>query len=103
MKCVLNNKYINFCASITDKEIDDFKNAKQHYSDCYLMTSLESLSKIDNGRKILKNSIKRDDTNYNIVNCYFYTPSGTQEKYSVPVDTVTASSQPPHARWSIVA
>ena len=47
----------NFCASISDKDIDGFKNAKQHFSDCYLMTTLETLSHTPNGCKVLKEHI----------------------------------------------
>lgn len=91
MKCVLNInnlRNVNFKASITNKEIDDFKNAKQYYSDCYLMTTLESLSHIENGRKILKEHIKREDSNSNLINCYLYTYDGKKEKYTVPTDVV---------------
>lgn len=88
MKCAFNSMNINFCASITDREIDEFKNAKQHYSDCYLMTSLEALSHIENGRKILKKSIKRDDSNSNLINCYLYTTEGRREKYTIPTDVI---------------
>ena len=33
-----------FRAAISDKDIDNFEHAKQHFSDCYLMTTLETLS-----------------------------------------------------------
>ena len=49
-----NTTNIPFKASITDKEIDGFKDAKQHFSDCYIMTTLETLSHTENGREILK-------------------------------------------------
>ena len=70
MKCGLNHFNMSFCASITDKDIDEFKNAKQHFSDCYLMTTLETLSHTENGRKILKKQIQYDDDNPNLINCY---------------------------------
>lgn len=86
MKCGFENRYLNFRASISDKEIDDLKRAKQHYSDCYLMTSLESLSNTENGRKILKKQIEHDDNDHNIINCYLYNDKGKREKYSVPAN-----------------
>ena len=88
MKCVLNNVNFNFKAAITDKEIDSFKATQQHFSDCYIMTSLESLSHTDNGRKILKKQIEHDDTNPLLINCYLYTPMGTKEKYSIPTNAI---------------
>ena len=45
-----------FRAAISDKDIDNFEHAKQHFSDCYLMTTLETLSHTPNGRKVLKAS-----------------------------------------------
>ena len=88
MKCSFNSMNFNFKASISDKEIDEFKNTKQHFSDCYLMTSLETLSHTKNGRKILKKQIKHDDNNPHVINCYLYTPMGTKEKYSIPTNAV---------------
>ncbi len=88
MKCSLNSMNIGFRSSITDKEIDEFKNTKQHFSDCYLMTGLEALSHNENGRKILKKNIQHDDNNPYLINCYLYTPNGKQEKYSVPSNAV---------------
>ena len=88
MKCSWQPQFLNFRASISDKEIDEFKDAKQYYSDCYLMTSLEALSKIPNGRKILKNQLQHDDTNPKQINCYLYNPSGKRLKYPIPVNEV---------------
>ena len=67
-----NTTNIPFKASITDKEIDGFKDAKQHFSDCYIMTTLETLSHTENGREILKEQIHHDDNIPNQINCYFY-------------------------------
>lgn len=83
---LMNN--ISFKASISDKEIDELTNAKQHFSDCYLMTTLETLAKTDNGRKILKEQIQRDDTNHNLINCYLFTPKGDKVCYTIPSTTV---------------
>ena len=84
MKCSLNLYSLNFKSGITDKEIDDFKNAKQYFSDCYIMTTLETLSHSENGRKILKEQIEHDDYNPDRINCYLYAPDGYREKYSIP-------------------
>lgn len=88
MKCELNLFNVGFKSSITDKEINDFSNAEQHFSDCYIMSSLESLSHTKNGRKILKEQIEHDDVNPFLINCYMYTPLGTKEKYSIPTNAV---------------
>ena len=77
-----------FKASISDKEIDSFRDAKQYFSDCYLMTTLETLGQTENGRKILKQQIHRDDKNPTTINCYFYKKNGEKEKYSIPTNTV---------------
>ena len=80
---------INFKASITDKDIDSLKDAKQHFSDCYIMTTLETLSQTSNGRKVLKKQINRDDSNPEIINCYLYNKDGKREKFSVPTSFAT--------------
>lgn len=77
---------ISFKASITDKEIDEFKNAKQHFSDCYIMSTLETLSHTENGRKVLKEQIQHDDNIPNQLNCYFYKNNGEKEIYSTPTN-----------------
>ena len=77
-----------FRASISDKDIADFKNAKQHFSDCYLMTTLETLSHTKNGRKILKKQIQYDDKNPKLINCYLYNPKGEEEKFTIPTNAV---------------
>lgn len=89
MKCnCCNILGTNFRASISDKEIDDLKNTKQHFSECYLMTSLESLSHTKNGRKILKDNIKRYDKNPYLINCFLYATNGKQIKYTIPTNAV---------------
>lgn len=88
MLCVNLNSYVgkilSFKSSISDKDIDSLSYAKQHYSDCYLMSSLEALSHTKNGRNILKKQIEYDDTNSNNINCYLYNKTGEKEKFSVP-------------------
>ena len=88
MRCNFNVYNIGFKSSITDKDIDDFKDARQHFSDCYIMSTLETLSHTKNGRKILKKQIQRDDNNPNLINCYLYAPNGTREKYPIPTNAV---------------
>ena len=82
----INN--ISFKGSISDTDIDSLKDAKQHFSDCYLMCTLETLSQTPNGRKIIKENIQRDDYNPNNINCYLYTPMGEKRKYTVPTNSV---------------
>ena len=85
--CIRTNS-LTFQKSISDKDIDSFKHAKQHFSDCYLMTTLETLSHTDNGRNIIKNQIHYDDNNSQIINCYLYDVQGKLEKYSIPSNIV---------------
>ena len=87
MKCLLNTINVGFRASISDKEIDGFKDAEQHFSDCYIMSTLETLSKNKNGRRILKKQIEHDDNDPNIINCYLYSPNGEKEVYKIPTNT----------------
>ena len=75
---------IPFKAAITDKDIDGLKYAKQYFSDCYLMSTLDTLSKTENGRKILKEQIQYDDNNPQIINCKLYKENGEKEVYSIP-------------------
>ena len=75
----LNSVNISFRASITDKDIDKFESTKQHFSDCYLMTTLETLSHTKNGRKVIKDHIKYDDRNPKLINCYLYAPNDNVE------------------------
>lgn len=86
MQVGFNRFNINFKGAISDKDIETLKGATQHLSDCYLMSSIESLTHSENGRQVLKNQIERDDDNPNIINCYFYTKNGEKEKYSIPTN-----------------
>ncbi len=87
MKCSLNSNFLVFKSSITDSELDDIRNSRQYFSDCYLMSSIETLSKTENGRKILKKQIQHDDENPNILNCYLYSPLGSKIRFAIPTDT----------------
>lgn len=84
----VSSNYPIFKAAISDKDIDGFEHAKQKFSDCYLMTTLETLSHTKNGRKILKKQIEYDDNNPKLINCYFYNDNGVKEKYTVPTNAV---------------
>lgn len=88
MKCGLDMYSLAFRSSISDKEIDDLKHAKQYFSDCYMMTTLETLSHTENGRKVLKKQIEHDDKNPFLINCYLYNPQGVREKYRIPTNAV---------------
>ena len=78
----------SFKGAITDNDIASLKSATQHLSDCYLMSAIETLSQTENGRKVLKKQIEREDTNPNQINCYLYSPTGEREKYSISADKV---------------
>lgn len=75
---------ITFRASISNKDIDSLKDAKQYFSDCYIIGTLESLAQTENGREILKEQIHRDDDNPAQINCYLYNKNGEKEKFVVP-------------------
>jgi len=79
---------IPFCGSISNKDIYSLRTGQQHFSDCYLVSALESLTHTPNGRKILKGQIQYDDVNPDLINCYFYTPNGTKTKYAIPVSNI---------------
>ncbi len=67
-------KPINF------EEIKSLQRVKQHFHDCYLVTSLNSLSNSENGRKILQNNILREDSNFKIK---FKNVNGNQEDFFI--------------------
>ena len=73
-----------FKGSISDNDIESFKDATQVYSDCYLMSTLECLANSTNGRKILKESIHHDDAEKDNINCYLYAPNGKKEEFTIP-------------------
>lgn len=79
---------ISFKASITDKEIDEIKNAKQHFSDCYLISTLESFTQTETGREILKQQVQRDDTNPYQINLKLFNKNGQKELYKIPTNIV---------------
>lgn len=84
MKCAQKIRYFpTFTASITNQDTDNLKTAKQYYSDCYLMATLDCLTNSYNGKRILKQQIHKDANN---VTCYMYNPKGEKEKYEIPKD-----------------
>ena len=84
----VNSLNIPFRAAITDKDIDGFEATKQHFSDCYLMTTLETLSHTPNGREVLKERIQYDDKNPKLIHCYLNAPNNKIEIYTVPTNAV---------------
>lgn len=70
------------------EEIDTFKTSRQHFSDCYLVSSLDSLSNSTNGRKIIQEQISYTDKGGKWLQCYLYAPDGKRERYIVPVSEV---------------
>ena len=67
-------KPINF------EEIKSLQRVKQNFHDCYLVTSLNSLSNSENGRKILQNNILREGSNFKIK---FKNVNGNQEDFFI--------------------
>lgn len=67
-------KPINF------EEIKSLQRVKQHFHDCYLVTSLNSLSNSENGRKILQNNILREGSSFKIK---FKNVNGNQEDFFI--------------------
>lgn len=88
MKCWFNTYNLPFRSAISDKEVDSFRKAEQHFSDCYIMATLDTLSKTENGRNVLKKHIEHDDKNPLLINCYLYSHNGTKLKYSIPSTAV---------------
>lgn len=81
------SKQLNFQGAISDISINGFRTATQRVSDCYLMASIDALSRTQNGCEVLKNQIQYDDEDSNLINCYFYA-NGQKERYQVPAMTV---------------
>ncbi len=79
-----NSVNLSFRGPISDKDIDSLEHAKQHFSDCYLMSTLETLSHTPNGRRVLKEQIQYDNGNPDVINCYLYKPGGDKERFSIP-------------------
>lgn len=61
-------------------DIATLQRVKQHFHDCYLVTSINSLSNSENGRKILQNNILRDNNNFTIK---FKNINGTPEDFFI--------------------
>lgn len=65
---------------ITFDEIISLRTAKQNFCDCYLVSSINALTRTENGRKILANNIQRDGDNFCIK---FNDVNGQTETYLV--------------------
>lgn len=65
---------------ITFDEITTLKFAKQNFRDCYLVSSINALTRSENGRKILAQNIQRDGENFCI---RFNDINGQAETYLV--------------------
>lgn len=61
-------------------EIKSLHRVKQHFHDCYLVTSINALSNSENGRKILQNNILKDGNNFNI---RFNNVNGTTQDFFI--------------------
>lgn len=51
---------------ITNEEIMNLRYAKQHFQDCYLVSSISALAHSKKGSEILKNNIAHIDNGYKI-------------------------------------
>ncbi len=65
---------------ITSDEILSLRFAKQNFRDCYLVSSLNALTRCENGRNILERNILRDGDNFCV---RFNDVNGSSETYLV--------------------
>lgn len=65
---------------ISFEQIFELRNAPQHFHDCYLVSSINALTRCKNGRKILRQNIGATDNGYRI---RFNNVFGKQEDYFV--------------------
>ncbi len=89
MQCRFGNFSAPFKAAVSDKDLDSLQTAEQYFSDCYICSTMDTLSKTENGRAILKEQLQYDDDNPELINCYLHTPTDT-EKYSIPTSEAVA-------------
>lgn len=90
MLCDFPKFHTSFRASISNKDMDGLQTAEQHFSDCYLVSALDSLSRTENGRRILQSQIEYDSENPELINCYLFNKNGEREKFSVPASKAIA-------------
>lgn len=94
MKTELINNYIfsalparfplrNTTRFLNDGEIAELQTAEQFFSDCYLTSGLDALTRTDNGRLILKNNIIKNDKNQNIITYSLYSPYGGKDNFTI--------------------
>ena len=72
--------YNNSMKPISAEQVLSLQNAVQHFHDCYLVSSLNALSRSENGRKILQNNIKTDGKAFTVK---FNNVNGLSETYLV--------------------
>lgn len=74
------SKSVEYMKPISMDAVMDLRNATQHFSDCYLVSSISALTRCENGRKILQNNIKRAGDSFCI---RFNNVNGKTEEYIV--------------------
>ena len=85
MKVTFKNHISPFSQPISTKEVEALRVAKQHFSDCYIVSSLEAFSNSSNGVKMLQNRISYADYNSELLKCCLHSPDGNKQYYYVPV------------------
>ena len=65
---------------ISTQQVNSLQSAVQHFHDCYLVSSLNALSRSENGRKILMNNIRSDGNAFTV---RFNNVNGLPETYLV--------------------
>ena len=88
MKVTFKNHISPFSQPISTKEVEALRVAKQHFSDCYIVSSLEAFSNSSNGVKMLQNRISYFDDNLPTLKCCLYSPDGNKQYYYVPTSQV---------------
>lgn len=85
MKVSFKNHISPFSQPISTKEVKALRVAKQHFSDCYIVSSLEAFSNSSNGVKMLQKRIYYSDDDLQTLKCCLYSPDGNKQYYYVPV------------------
>ena len=70
---------------ISTMDVESLRSVKQHFSDCYIVSSLEAFSNSSNGVKMLQNRISYSDKSLQTLKCCLYSPEGDKKYYYVPV------------------
>ena len=74
-------EYENCYKPISHKEIQGLRNATQVFSDCYLVSSINSLTRNSDGRQILKENIQKSIIRLRSFRIKEYLYSGYQKTY----------------------